>query len=131
MNNDFVQEACEQLKERATFINDMWESGKYYFIAPTSYDKKTIRTKWNKDTPSYLIELKERLSSLADFSSECVETEFKTFFAENKLAIENLLPAFRVSITGVGSGPSLFDIVSLLGKNETISRMETALNTIK
>ena len=42
-----------------------------------------------------------------------------------------LLPAFRVSLTGVGMGPSLFDIASLLGKEETIARMETILNTIK
>tara|TARA_B100000959_G_scaffold138995_1_gene146034 strand:- start:151 stop:1035 length:885 start_codon:yes stop_codon:yes gene_type:complete len=130
-NDDFVAAVCEQLKERATFIKDMWEEGRYYFIPPTSYDEKTIRKKWKEDTPDFLLELKGRLAELADFSSENIEKEFKEYLTENELGMGRLLPAFRVSLTGLGMGPSLFDIASLLGKEETIKRMETALNTIK
>ena len=52
---------CEQLKERATFLKDMWVEGKYYFIAPSSYDEKTIRKKWKEETSNYLLELKKTL----------------------------------------------------------------------
>ncbi len=128
--DSFVQEVCEQLKERATFVKDMWEGGKYYFVAPTSYDEKTIRKKWKEDTPVLLSELKARLSELSDFSSESIEIEFKKYLEENELGMGMLLPAFRVSLTGLGMGPSLFDIASLLGKEETIQRMETALEKI-
>ena len=65
-DDEFVATVCEQLKERATFVKDMWEEGKYYFEAPTSYDEKTIRKKWKEDTPKYMSELKDRLASLAD-----------------------------------------------------------------
>ena len=126
----FVQEVCEQLKERSTFVKDMWEEGKYYFEAPTSYDEKTIRKKWKEDTPVLLSELKARLSELSDFSSEKIEIEFKKYLEENELGMGMLLPVFRVSLTGLGMGPSLFDIASLLGKKETIQRMETALEKI-
>ncbi len=128
--DSFVQEVCEQLKERATFVKDMWEGGKYYFVAPTSYDEKTIRKKWKEDTPKYMSELKDRLEELSDFSSESIEIEFKKYLEENELGMGMLLPAFRVSLTGLGMGPSLFDIASLLGKEETIQRMETALEKI-
>ncbi len=128
--NDFVQEVCEQLKERATFIKDIWGEGKYYFEAPISYDEKTIRKKWKEDTPKHISELKDKLSELLDFSSESIEIEFKKYLEENKLAMGMLLPAFRVSLTGLGMGPSLFEIASLLGKEETIQRMETALEKI-
>ena len=128
--DNFVATVCEQLKERATFVKDMWEEGKYYFEAPTSYDEKTIRKKWKEDTPKYVLELKDRLSGLADFSSESIEGEFKKYLEENELGMGKLLPAFRVSLTGLGMGPSLFDIASLLGKEETIKRMETALEKI-
>ena len=64
------------------------------------------------------------------FSSENIETEFKAYSTENELGMGKLLPAFRVSLTGLGMGPSLFDIASLLGKEETIKRMETALEKI-
>jgi glutamyl-tRNA synthetase len=127
---DFVQVVCEQLKERSTFVKDMWEEGKYYFVPPTSYDEKTIRKKWKEDTPKYISELKDRLSELSDFSSESIEIEFKKYLEENELGMGKLLPAFRVSLTGLGMGPSLFDIASLLGKEETIKRMETALEKI-
>ncbi|MDG1718776.1 MAG: glutamate--tRNA ligase [Flavobacteriales bacterium] len=128
--DDFVATVCEQLKERATFIKDMWEEGKYYFSAPTSYDEKTIRKKWKEDTPKYMTELKYRIEKISDFNSENIEKEFKSFLEENELGRGKLLPAFRVSLTGLGMGPSLFDIASLLGKEETIKRMETALEKI-
>ena len=129
--DSFVQQVCEQLKERSTFVKDMWEEGKYYFEAPTSYDEKTIRKKWKEETPKYMSELKEILAGLSDFSSENIEVEFKKYMEENKLGIGKVLPAFRVSLTGLGMGPSLFDIAALLGKEETIVRIETALNTIQ
>jgi len=128
--DDFVQAVCEQLKERATFIKNMWEEGKYYFLSPTSYDEKTVRKKWKEDTPKYMRELKGRLSDLSDFTSESIEIEFKSYLEEKELGMGKLLPAFRVSLTGLGMGPSLFDIASLLGKEETIKRMETALEKI-
>ena len=130
-NDDFVAAVCEQLKERATFIKDMWKEGRYYFSAPISYDEKTIRKKWKEDTPKYILELKDKLAELSDFSPENIEKEFKEYLTENELGMGRLLPAFRVSLTGLGMGPSLFNIASLLGKEETIKRMETALNTIK
>ena len=129
--DDFVASVCDQLKERATFLKDMWEQGKYYFIAPNTYDEKTIRKKWQADTPKYLLELKNRLQKILEFNSKNIEKEFKIFLEENKIGIGKLLPAFRLSLTGVATGPSLFNIVELLGKEETIARMESALSRIK
>ena len=129
-NDDYVGRVCEQLKERATFIKDMWEEGKYYFVAPTSYDEKTIRKKWKEDTPNLFSEFKKRIEAISDFSSENIEKEFTSYLEQKELGMGKLLPAFRVSLTGLGIGPSLFDIASLLGKDETIKRMETALEKI-
>jgi len=130
-NDYFVAAVCEQLKERATFIKDMWQEGEYYFRAPSAYDEKTIRKKWNADTPKHMSGLKDRLIELDNFSSKNIEIGFKEYLTENDLGMGKLLPAFRLSLTGIGLGPSLFDIASLLGKEETIKRIEKALNTIK
>ena len=131
MDDKFVASVCNQLKERATFVKDMWLEGAYYFSAPTTYDEKTIRKKWKEDTPRFLSELKIRLEKISDFSSINIEIEFKKYLEDNDLGMGRLLPAFRLALTGLGMGPSLFDIASLLGKTETIMRMEVALNTIK
>ena len=131
MDDGFVASVCNQLKERATFVKDMWIEGGYYFAAPTTYDEKTIRKKWKEDTPRFLSELKTRLENISDFSSVNIEIEFKKYLDDNDLGMGRLLPAFRLALTGLGMGPSLFDVASLLGKNETIKRMELALKIIK
>ena len=127
---DFIEIVCEQLKERATFVKDMWEEGKYYFIAPQSFDEKTIRKKWTEQTPGLLLEFKNRLESISNFSSNNIENEFKSYLEEKQLTMGKLLPALRVSLTGLGMGPSLFDIASLLGREETIKRIEIAIEKI-
>ena len=126
----FVELVCEQLKERATFVKDMWEEGKYFFKPPSKYDTKIISKKWNVETQKQLLDLKERISSLADFSSVSIETEFKKYLNYKNIKMSALLPVFRVSLTGIAAGPSLFEIASLIGKKETIKRMERALNKI-
>jgi len=130
-SDNFVAIVCEQLKERCTFVKDMWTEGQYYFEAPSSYDEKTIRKKWKQNTPILLLELKARLSELLDFSTESIELEFQKYLLENELTMGMLLPALRVSITGRGMGPSIFDIAELLGKDETIKRIGSAVEKIK
>ena len=130
-STDFAEAVCEQLKERATFIKDMWQEGKYYFVAPSSYDENVIRKKWKDDTSDLLLGLKIRMQEIYEFSSEYIEKEFRLYLEEKEIGMGKLLPAFRLSLTGLGMGPSLFDIAALLGKEETIKRMEKALNTIK
>jgi glutamyl-tRNA synthetase len=109
----------------------MWQEGKYYFVAPTSYDENVLRKKWKDDTSDLLLGLKIRMQEIYEFSSEYIEKEFRLYLEEKEIGMGKLLPAFRLSLTGLGMGPSLFDIAALLGKEETIKRMEKALNTIK
>ena len=66
-----------------------------------------------------------------EFTSPSIEKTFKKHLEENNLSMGKLLPVFRVCLTGLAVGPSLFDIAALLGKKETINRMEKALNTIE
>ena len=68
---------------------------------------------------------------MSDFSSERIEEEFNKYLEEKQLVMGKLLPVFRVCLTGIGMGPSIFEIASLLGQEEVIVRMEKALNTIK
>ena len=128
---DYIEAVCMQLKERATFIHQMWEEGQYYFIPPTTYDEKTIRKKWSKETPRHLNNLKEKLVSLNNFSSENIENVFEAYLEESKIGMGKLLPQFRLSLTGLAMGPSLFEIASLIGKKETLKRIEIAIIKIQ
>ena len=128
---NYVANVCQQLKERATFIEDMWSEGKYYFQPPKSYDDKVIRKKWDTDINDILKDLKLELTKLVDFSAENIETVFKLFLDKKKIKMSVLLPVLRVSLTGLAMGPSLFNIAELIGKKETIFRIDTAIKKIR
>ena len=128
---NYVANVCQQLKERATFIKDMWSEGKYYFQPPKSYDDKVIRKKWDNDIKDILNELKIELAELVDFSAENIETVFKLFLEKKKIKMGVLLPVLRVSLTGLAMGPSLFNIAELIGKKETLFRIDTAIKKIR
>ena len=126
----FLAEVCELMKERATFINDIWDSSQFFFTPPTNYDEKTRRKKWKENTPEILNSIIELFSSISDFSAEQIEAQFKSHLEKNEWGLGMVLPTFRLSVTGLGMGPSMFSISALLGKDEVISRIKTAIDTL-
>ena len=73
----YLAEVCELMKERATFIKDIWESSQFFFHPPSDYDEKTKRKKWNDNTPQILNSIISLFSSMSDFNAEQIETQFK------------------------------------------------------
>jgi glutamyl-tRNA synthetase len=126
----FLAEVCELMKERATFINDIWDSSQFFFTPPTNYDEKTRRKKWKENTPEILNSIIDLFSSISDFSAEHIEAQFKSHLEKNEWGLGMVLPTFRLSVTGLGMGPSMFSISALLGKDEVISRIKTAIDTL-
>ena len=127
----YLAVVCELMKERATFPKDIWEESQFFFVAPSEYDEKTVRKKWKEKTPKIMQELKELLGEISDFSSENIEIVFKAFLEKKELGLGAVLPSFRVAVTGLGVGPSMFQISALLGKEEVLNRIDTALEKIK
>jgi glutamyl-tRNA synthetase len=118
------------MKERATFIKDIWESSQFFFQPPSDYDEKTRRKKWKDNTPEVLNSMIDLFTSMSDFSAEQIETQFKSHLEKNQWGLGMVLPAFRLSVTGLGMGPSMFAISELLGKDEVIRRIKTAIDTL-
>jgi glutamyl-tRNA synthetase len=126
----FVANVCGLMKERATFVRDIWEEGKFFFQAPNKYDEETVKKKWKPETSAIMKEWKENLSSINDFSAAAVESAFKRFLEEQGMGMGSVLPNFRVAVTGAGAGPSMFEISALLGKDEVIMRLDKATGLI-
>lgn len=131
INKSYLSAVCELMKERATFPKDIWAESQFFFAAPQSYDEKTVRKKWKEQTPAIMQGLASLLKSIEDFSAENIEISFKTFVAENELGFGAVLPNFRVAVTGLGMGPSMFQISALLGKEEVLCRIQTAIEKIQ
>lgn len=122
---------CGLVKERAIFVKDMYENGKYLFSAPGEYDEKTMRKKWKDASSEILSELKDRLNTLDTFTTKSTETCFKAFLTEKELGFGMVGPIFRLALTGLSMGPSLFEISEILGKDEVVNRINTFLELKK
>tara|TARA_B100000768_G_scaffold49613_1_gene48410 strand:- start:1452 stop:2960 length:1509 start_codon:yes stop_codon:yes gene_type:complete len=118
---------CELMKERATFAKDIFNESTFFFEVPLEYDEKTLRKKWKESTPDILNQLIEILDSIYSFDPLTIETTFKSFLEEKELGFGAVLPNFRLAITGLGMGPSMFHICSILGKEEVIKRLRLAI----
>ncbi len=127
---DKVVKVVALVKERAYFISDLWEQGSFFFQAPLAYDEKTVRKRWKKDTPMQMQELSSVLESIDDFSAENTETVVKTWIQKQAYELGAVMNAFRLSIVGAAKGPHLFDITAILGKAETIARLQRAIATL-
>lgn len=117
------------IKERAHFVSEFWDLSDYFFVAPTLYDEKA-RKNWKEETPILMKELISVLTTISDFTSVNIETIVKNWMTENEIGMGKIMQPFRLSLVGALKGPHLFDIVELIGKEETIKRLEKAINTL-
>lgn len=121
---------CSLMKERAIFPEDILKEGAYLLARPTVFDAQTVSKKWNENAPALMQEWTTILESITTFDAPTIEAAFKTFLTEKNLGIGAVLPLFRLLLTGVGMGPSMFDIASFLGKEEVVERMKIGMEKL-
>jgi glutamyl-tRNA synthetase len=130
VDDNYLKGVCGLMKERVSFVSDIFENGKYFFEAPTSYDAKTVKKKWKDDSSKIVTDLAAIFSN-SNFNAEDLEAAFKAYVEEKELGFGKAMIAIRLSITGVGGGPSLFEIMELIGKEESIKRLSAGIENIK
>ncbi|MDO6604367.1 glutamate--tRNA ligase [Arenibacter palladensis] len=129
-NAEYVKQVVALIKERATFVNDFWELGNYFFLAPSEYDEKAVKKQWKDDTASIMGQLLSLLEGLEDFGSQNLETQVKQWITENELSFGKVMPPLRLVIVGEMKGPHIFDIMALIGKKDCINRIKTAITVL-
>ena len=130
-DDEFVIKVVSLIKERATFVSDFWEQSYFFFEAPSEYDAKMVKKRWKEDTPEHLKKLSCVLKEIEPFSSENTENKVKAWLESAGLSMGQVMTAFRLAVVGAGKGPHMFDIIELIGKEETIKRIEKAIERIK
>ncbi len=123
----FLQRFCGLLLDRVTLIHDFWEQGSYFFVKPARYDEKTLRKRWKPDSAVIFEKLIAELRTLKDFSAQSIDKFVHDFASTNNLVMGDILPSFRIMLTGATQGPAVFDIAALLGKEEVIARMKSGV----
>ena len=116
------------VKERYNFPKEIIEENKYLYIPPTNYEKAAKN--WKEETPDLMKRLIEILNSIDDFTSINIENVVKNWMTENEIGMGKIMQPFRLSLVGALKGAHLFDIVEVIGKEETVSRVEKAITSL-
>jgi glutamyl-tRNA synthetase len=118
------------VKERASFVKDLWDQTDFFFKAPVSYDAEVIKKRWKDDSSVQLAELRSVLEKIDDFSSASTESVVKEWIEKKGYNIGAVMNAFRLVIVGASRGPHMFDIIEWIGKDETLKRIDKGVSII-
>lgn len=125
-----ITEVVAMMKDRVTFVKELWPLCSFFFIAPTEYDAKTVKKRWKEDSAKVMGELAEVLEGIDDFSIEGQEPVVMKWVEEKGYKLGDVMNAFRLALVGIGKGPGMFDISAFLGKEETIKRLRKAIEVL-
>ena len=131
VSDEIAGRAAGIMKERATFITDLWDLTSYFFIAPHEYDEKQVKKYWKGDNPAHLAEVREVLASIDDFSLENTERVVNAWIAGKGYGMGQVMNTLRLALVGAGKGPGMYDVTSFLGKEETLRRIDYLLANLK
>lgn len=126
----YIAKVVSLLKERAIFVNDLWDLGHYFFETPKEYDTKAVKKAWKEDTSDLMQKVITVLENTNDFSSSTIEDKIKSWIKENELGFGKVLMPFRLSLVGSMQGPHVFDIAAIIGKEEGILRIQKAIQQL-
>ena len=118
------------VKERVSFVKDIWEQTDFFFKAPETYDPEVIKKRWKEDSASLLSEMRDLLVTLDDFTPDKTESVIKSWIEKNGYNTGTIMNAFRLVIVGALRGPHMYDIISWIGKEETLKRIDKGLAVI-
>ena len=127
-----AEQVVGYMKSRVNFVKELWPLCSFFWIAPTSYDEKAVAKRWKAETPAMMEELRELMAAWDKYDDAEASEEYVKQWCEAKgYGLGNVMNPFRLMLVGELKGPHMFEVTAVLGKEETLRRMDVALNTIK
>ena len=109
------------------FPRDLWENGKVYFQAPSQYDHQVVQKKWNPEVASFIQDYSESVANCESWNAEIAHHLLSDKLKLNGWGFGKIMPGLRLALTGAGKGPDLMQVMEILGKEETIKRLNKAI----
>lgn len=129
-SKSYVAKAIGYIKERAGFVSELWDQSHFFFIRPSTYVEKNVQKFWKPETPGLMRELMDVLNAIEDFQPEVMEPVVLNWITEKEYKMGAVMNAFRLSLVGASQGPHLFDIAGMIGKEETLLRLNHAIEQL-
>ena len=128
---DRIRTVVGLMKDRVSFVKELWPLCSFFFLPPTEYDDKTVRKRWKEYSAKQMGELADVLEGIDDFSVEGQEPIVLQWVNDQGYKLGDIMNAFRLALVGIGKGPGMFDISAFLGKEETLRRLHRAIEVLK
>ena len=125
-----ITTVVRMMKDRVSFVKELWPLCSFFFIPPTEYDEKTRKKRWKEYSAQQMTELSQVLAAIDDFSIEGQEPVVMKWVEDKGYKLGDVMNAFRLCLVGEGKGPGMFDITAFLGKEETLSRLRRAIDVL-
>ncbi len=130
-DDDKFKKVLELVKDRCTLLTDFYEQSSFFFVTPEEIDLDAIKPKWNDKKQLFFLELIRTYELMQLWQHDELEKEFKELAAANQLKPGELMLPFRIMLVGGKFGPGVFEIAALIGKEETIKRIEYTLSLLR
>ena len=131
IGNEKVAHIIGLMKERVSFVSELWEQCNFFFVAPEEYDEKSLKKRWKEDSPQHMKELLAVLKEQKDWSAEALDATVLPWIEEKGYGLGIVMNAFRICLVGAARGPHIWAITDVLGKDEVIRRVEVAIKRLQ
>lgn len=125
-----ICEVVHMMKDRVSFVKELWPLCSFFFVPPMEYDEKTVKKRWKENSKEVMRQLAEVLRGIDDWSMENQEKVVFKWVEDMQYKLGDVMNAFRLALVGIGKGPGMFDITAFLGKQETLLRLERAIEKL-
>ena len=130
-SHDFNIQVVGLVKERVQFVSEIWDNTSFFYEPPKDFNPKAVKKRWKEQTPEIITNIATVLENVSDFTREQCHDNVIKFIEDNEIGMGAALNALRICMVGTTSGPDLFTIIELLGKEEVIGRIDYALQNIR
>jgi glutamyl-tRNA synthetase len=119
------------LKVRSKSLHDFFQQSDYFFNDPASFTAEELKKGWKDETVNQTIEiLLNKMATISNWREEDLEKEIKSFAEDQELGLGKIIMPIRLAVCGTLNGPSIFEILELLGRDTSLRRIETALEKL-
>lgn len=131
LDKDWLMKAVGTLKERSRTLIELAISLRYYIAEEVEYDAKAKEKFLNQKSRDLLIDLKDGLASIDDFSHQKLEEIFTAVTEKHGVKLKDLAQPVRVAMTGGTASPGIFELIEIVGKEKTLKRLDNAVKAME
>jgi len=122
-----VEKIVGLMKDRVNFVHEIWEKSSFLIEKPDSYDATSVQKFWKGDTPSIMEEAMTIFSKINPFEAHEIEEKIIAYINKKGYATGKVMNALRLILMGTSNGPGVADVCAIIGKEETIERINRAI----